>query len=86
MSIHQGSCMFGNIDGNKGTGWDIAAISDKASDYAGGASSQEAECSPQPRTIQDGARTTCNYPLSLSEIMLAWQEEVFLRCLLMRPG
>jgi hypothetical protein len=36
MSIHQGSCMFGDIDGSKGTGHDITAISDKAHDYAGG--------------------------------------------------
>eukprot|EP00879_Flechtneria_rotunda_P026763 GHRR01028587.1.p1 GENE.GHRR01028587.1~~GHRR01028587.1.p1 ORF type:complete len:127 (+),score=27.10 GHRR01028587.1:317-697(+) len=34
-SIHQGSCMFGHIDYNKGTGWDIGALSDKAGDYAG---------------------------------------------------
>lgn len=28
-SIHIGSCMFGGLDPNKGTGYDIAAISDK---------------------------------------------------------
>lgn len=28
-SIHEGSCMFGSLDANKGTGYDIAAISDK---------------------------------------------------------
>jgi hypothetical protein len=41
--------MFGNIDGSKGTGWDITAISDKAHDYAGellcnNCSSTLAEC------------------------------------------
>lgn len=35
MSIHQGSCVFGSIDGSKGTGHDIVAISDKAHDYSG---------------------------------------------------
>jgi hypothetical protein len=30
-SIHEGSCMFGSLDPNKGTGYDIAAISDKLS-------------------------------------------------------
>ncbi|WIA22297.1 hypothetical protein OEZ85_004615 [Tetradesmus obliquus] len=53
MSIHQGSCMFGNIDGNKGTGWDIAAISDKASDYAGSCGRcYEVAC--RPTHIRDG--------------------------------
>ena len=37
MSIHGGSCMFGTLDGSKGTGWDIAALSDTAHDYAGAA-------------------------------------------------
>jgi hypothetical protein len=30
-SIHEGSCMFYSLDPNKGTGYDIAAISDKVS-------------------------------------------------------
>lgn len=34
-TIDQGSCMFGYLDPNKGTGRDIAALSDKAYDYAG---------------------------------------------------
>ncbi len=34
-SINSGSCMFGSIDGSKGTGMDIAALSDKAGDYSG---------------------------------------------------
>lgn len=34
-SINSGSCMFGQLDGSKGTGWDIAALSDKNSDYSG---------------------------------------------------
>jgi hypothetical protein len=27
--------MFGSIDGGKGTGWDIAALSDQNGDYTG---------------------------------------------------
>lgn len=34
-SINWGSCMFGQLDGSKGTGLDIAALSDKNSDYVG---------------------------------------------------
>jgi hypothetical protein len=33
-SIHIGSCMFGGLDANKGTGYDVAAISDKVSHMA----------------------------------------------------
>jgi hypothetical protein len=67
MSIHQGSCMFGSIDGSKGTGHDITAISDKAHDYAGGLythiNSKFTICVPaQDTTIdlgQDFARWSC---------------------------
>lgn len=34
-TIDQGSCMFGHIDPNKGTGLDIAALSDNNPDYKG---------------------------------------------------
>ena len=34
-TIHQGSCMFGNLDANQGTGYDIAALSDASPEYAG---------------------------------------------------
>jgi hypothetical protein len=34
-TIHQGSCMFGHIDANKGTGWNVAALTDGSSDYKG---------------------------------------------------
>ncbi len=30
-----GSCMFGYLDPNSGTGWDIAAMSDSDQDYYG---------------------------------------------------
>lgn len=33
-TIEQGSCMFGHLDYHSGTGWDIAALSDKNPDYA----------------------------------------------------
>eukprot|EP00879_Flechtneria_rotunda_P015993 GHRR01016726.1.p1 GENE.GHRR01016726.1~~GHRR01016726.1.p1 ORF type:complete len:373 (+),score=77.90 GHRR01016726.1:674-1792(+) len=53
MSIHAGSCMFGNLDANKGTGWDIAALSDKDPDYAGSCGRcYEVAC--RPSTITDG--------------------------------
>lgn len=32
-NIHQGSCQYGWLDKNVGTGWDIAAISDVAPDF-----------------------------------------------------
>jgi hypothetical protein len=53
MSIHQGSCMFGTLDPNKGTGYDIAAISDQAPDYAGSCGRcYEVAC--RPSTIKVG--------------------------------
>jgi hypothetical protein len=33
-SIHRGSCMYGYLDEQAGTGWDTAAISDTAGDYS----------------------------------------------------
>jgi hypothetical protein len=34
-TIHQGSCMFGNLKAGQGTGYDIAALSDADPEYAG---------------------------------------------------
>jgi len=45
--------MFGSLDPNKGTGYDIAAISDKASDYAGSCGRcYEVAC--RPGAFKDG--------------------------------
>lgn len=45
--------MFGSLDPNKGTGYDIAAISDKASDYAGSCGRcYEVAC--RPGSFKDG--------------------------------
>lgn len=34
-SIHKGSCSYGYLDYQRATGWDVAAISDRAPDYQG---------------------------------------------------
>lgn len=34
-TIHEGSCKYGYLDPNKGTGWDVAALADANPDYPG---------------------------------------------------
>lgn len=39
-TLDKGSCGYGYLDKNVGTGWDTAALSDKAHDYSGHTGSQ----------------------------------------------
>jgi len=34
-SIHKGSCMYGYLDYQRATGWDVVAVSDRAPDFQG---------------------------------------------------
>ncbi|KAI8469892.1 MAG: RlpA-like double-psi beta-barrel-protein domain-containing protein-containing protein [Monoraphidium minutum] len=46
-NIHEGSCQYGYLDRNVGTGWDIAAISDLAHDYGNSCGKcKEVRCKP----------------------------------------
>lgn len=46
-TIHEGSCMYYNLDPNVGTGWDIAALSDRDPAFAGSCGScYEVACRP----------------------------------------
>jgi hypothetical protein len=70
-SIHEGSCMFGSLDPNKGTGYDIAAISDKVREqWAGSAasSSSGSSSSGQPQHA-DPAHYT---PQPLGALLSGW--------------
>lgn len=46
-SIHTGSCGYGYLAGDVGTGWDIAALSDSSPDYRGSCGKcKEVKCLP----------------------------------------
>jgi hypothetical protein len=46
-SIHKGSCGYGWLDKGVSTGWDVAAISDRAPDYQGSCGKcKEVRCKP----------------------------------------
>lgn len=52
FSIHEGSCGFGYLDGNKGTGWSIAAMPDVHYEHSGSCGRcYEVKC--EPMTIKD---------------------------------
>lgn len=65
--IHKGSCGYGQLDPNKGTGWDIAALPDVHYEYSGSCGRcYEVKC--DPRSFGDNygdnidRRHVCNDP------------------------
>jgi hypothetical protein len=70
-SIHSGSCGYGQLAEDVGTGWDIAALNDKAHDYKGSCGKcKEVRC--RSRDFQDG------YGAWLDRKGMCWNEDASL--------
>jgi hypothetical protein len=73
-SIHSGSCGYGQLAEDVGTGWDVAALSDAAWDYKGSCGKcKEVRCKPMGFNDGYGAwldRTNVCYDTSASVVVM----------------